>query len=282
MPELEIIGGAASNFVWVCRIACAEKGVPYKLTSVMPHTPEVDAIHPFGKIPAMRHGDLMLGKSRAICSYVDRTFDGPQLVPADPDQGRAGRAMGVDYQHAHRSDLDPPIRGRRLYLPGTPDKSPNRTVIEAALPKMQQQFPVMDKAVKSGYLVGNSFTLADMDFMPILYYMTKFPESSELVAGHPNLKAYFERHVMRKSVQDSIPESAPRNRGPEERSRSMSRERSTPDAADRMAALEIRCAARSSRCWQKGRARSATSPASCRSRARRCRSICVCSAMSDW
>ena len=40
MSELEIIGGPASNFVWVCRITCAEKGVPYKLTSVMPHTPE--------------------------------------------------------------------------------------------------------------------------------------------------------------------------------------------------------------------------------------------------
>jgi glutathione S-transferase len=67
--------------------------------------------------------------------------------------------------------------------------------------------------VKSGYLVGNSFTLADMDFMPILYYMTKFPESGELVNAHPNLKAYFERHVTRKSVQESIPQSAPGTAG---------------------------------------------------------------------
>ena len=27
------------------------------------HTPEVDAIHPFGKIPAMRHGDVTLFES---------------------------------------------------------------------------------------------------------------------------------------------------------------------------------------------------------------------------
>jgi glutathione S-transferase len=103
--------------------------------------------------------------------------------------------------------------GAGYIFPGTPDKSPNRIAIEAALPKMQQQFPVMDKAVKSGYLVGNSFTLADMDFMPILYYMTKFPESGELLAAHPNLKAYFERHVARKSVQESIPQSAPGTAG---------------------------------------------------------------------
>jgi glutathione S-transferase len=46
----------------------------------MPHTPEVVAIHPFGKIPVMRHGDVTLAESRAICGYVDRAFDGPALT----------------------------------------------------------------------------------------------------------------------------------------------------------------------------------------------------------
>jgi glutathione S-transferase len=47
MPELELIGAAPSNYVWTCRIALAEKGVPYRHTEIMPHTPQVDAIHPF-------------------------------------------------------------------------------------------------------------------------------------------------------------------------------------------------------------------------------------------
>ncbi len=209
MPELQIIGGAASNFVWMCRIACAEKGVPYALTSVMPHTPEVDAIHPFGKIPVMRHGDVTLGKSRAICAYIDRTFAGPPLVPAD-----AVKAAQVEqWVSIINTTIDPIwIRqyiGAGYIFPGTPDKSPNRTAIDAALPKMQQQFPIMDKAVASGHLVGDTFTLADMNFMPILFYMNKFPESSALLAASPNLKAYFERHFARKSVQDAIPQSPP-------------------------------------------------------------------------
>src|SRR5215472_8695821 len=83
MAELEIVGAAPSNYVWVCRIACAEKGVPYRLTTALPHTAEVDACHPLGKIPAMRHGDVTLAESRAICCYIDRAFDGPPLVPAD-------------------------------------------------------------------------------------------------------------------------------------------------------------------------------------------------------
>ena len=76
MAELEIIGAAQSNYVWVVRIAAAEKGVAYKFTPVRPHTPEVDAIHPFGKIPVMRHGDLELFESKAICTYIDRAFQG--------------------------------------------------------------------------------------------------------------------------------------------------------------------------------------------------------------
>jgi glutathione S-transferase len=83
MPDLQIIGGPQSNFVWVTRIVLAEKRVDYTVTAVMPHTPQVDVIHPFGKIPAMRHGDFTLCESRAICAYVDRTFDGPSLIPTD-------------------------------------------------------------------------------------------------------------------------------------------------------------------------------------------------------
>ena len=87
MPELQIIGGPQSNYVRVARIACAEKGVPYTLVPIMPHTPEVDAIHPFGKIPVMRHGDVTLSESRAICFYIDHAFDGPDLVPRWPVEG---------------------------------------------------------------------------------------------------------------------------------------------------------------------------------------------------
>ena len=60
--------------MWAVRIVAAEKGVPYKFTPVRPHTPQVDAIHPFGKIPVMRHGDVELLKSKAISTYIDRAF----------------------------------------------------------------------------------------------------------------------------------------------------------------------------------------------------------------
>ena len=63
VATLEIIGAPQSNFVRTARIACMEKGVPYTLTPARPHTPEVDAVHPLGKIPAMRHGEVTLCES---------------------------------------------------------------------------------------------------------------------------------------------------------------------------------------------------------------------------
>ena len=43
------------------------------------HTPEIDAIHPFGKMPVLRHGDFTLCESKAIATYLDRAFDGPSF-----------------------------------------------------------------------------------------------------------------------------------------------------------------------------------------------------------
>ena len=84
MAELEIIGVAQSNYVWAVRIAATEKGVPYKFTPLRPNTAEVGAIHPFSKIPVMRHGDFELFESKAIATYIDRTFDGPPLIRPSP------------------------------------------------------------------------------------------------------------------------------------------------------------------------------------------------------
>jgi glutathione S-transferase len=209
MPELELIGAAPSNYVWTCRIALAEKGVPYRLSELMPHCPEVDAIHPFGKIPAMRHGAVELCESRAICSYIDNVFDGPKLAPSDP----ARAAQVEQWVSIVNTHIDPVwVRQylRAHFFPSTPDGSPERETIEAALPKMEQQFASMDQAVaKTGHLVGDTFTLADMNFMPILYYMGLKPESSALLQRSPNLKAYFDRHMARKSVQGAVPSWIP-------------------------------------------------------------------------
>jgi glutathione S-transferase len=83
MSELQIIGFPQSTYVRVVRMAAEEKGVPYELVPEPPHSDAVNAVHPFGRIPVMRHGDVNLCESRAIAGYIDRNFDGPVLFPRE-------------------------------------------------------------------------------------------------------------------------------------------------------------------------------------------------------
>jgi glutathione S-transferase len=209
MPTLQIIGAPQSNFVWACRIACGEKEVPYDLQPVFPHTPEVDAIHPFGKIPVMRHGDVTLCESRAILYYIDHAFPGAPLAPRDP----AGAARVEQWISLHNTAIDPLLLreyGVAYFFPGTPDGSPNREKIDAALPKMGAHFALLDGAVaKTGYLVGDSLTVADINLLPLLYYMSQLPESGAMLAAQPHLSAYVAKLLARKTIADTVPPPMP-------------------------------------------------------------------------
>src|SRR6201987_3631803 len=128
MSQLQLIGAAPSNYVWACRIALAEKGVPYELLPFIPHSAEVDAIHPFGKIPVMRHGDVTLSESRAICFYIDHAFDGRDLVPRWPVDG----ARTEEWISLVNTTIDPLLVRHYLldhFFPGTPVGRPDSEAI---------------------------------------------------------------------------------------------------------------------------------------------------------
>jgi glutathione S-transferase len=96
------------------------------------------------------------------------------------------------------------------FFPGTPDGTPNRAIIESVLPKLEAQFAMLDRAVaKTGHLVGSSFTLADMNLLPMLFYLHHLPESGAMVRKNANLEDYYKRHMARVSVKDALPPPFP-------------------------------------------------------------------------
>ena len=209
MAALEIIGAPQSNFVRTTRIACIEKGVPYTLNPARPHTPDVDAIHPLGKIPAMRHGELTLCESEAICAYIDRAFAGPPLLPRDA----AGAARSVQWISLHNTAIDPLwVRQylRAYFFSGLPDGAPDRPAIEAALPKMREMFGWLDTELSGrSYVAGDNWTLADAFLLPTMHYMRLMPESSEMVRDAPHVSGWFDRVVARTSARETEPPPMP-------------------------------------------------------------------------
>lgn len=67
-----------SPFVAKVLIALEEKGLRY---SVEPPAP---ALHPLGKMPVLRDGDVVVPDSSVICAYLERKFPTPPLYPEDP------------------------------------------------------------------------------------------------------------------------------------------------------------------------------------------------------
>jgi glutathione S-transferase len=208
MATLEIIGFPQSTYTRVARMACEEKGVDYMLTPAPPHSPEVNAIHPFGKIPAMRHGDYELCETKAIATYLDRTFGGPKLIPDDP---RAA-AETEKWVSIVNTMVDPVWVRRYLFgyiFPKTADRKPDRAIIDPAVPEIRTQAKILDDALASGSFAGNGFSFADINLMPILFYARQFPEAGEIIRSSKNLNAFYERHALRDSFKRTAPPPPP-------------------------------------------------------------------------
>jgi glutathione S-transferase len=209
MTTLEIIGAPQSNFVRTVRMACVEKDVPYTLNPARPHTPDVDAIHPFGKIPVMRHGDVTLCETKAICTYVDLAFEGPPLIPRDP----IGAAHTEQWISMVNTGFDLVFARQYLlayFFSGLPDGAPDRTRIEGALPKLREYFAILGRELADRpYLGGGEFTLADAFLLPLMHYMRLMPESGEMVRASAHVGAWFDRVSARRSAKETEPPPMP-------------------------------------------------------------------------
>jgi glutathione S-transferase len=212
MSKPEILGALRSTYTRVVRMVCEEKGIDYILTETLLGAPEIRAIHPFGKMPVLRHGDFTLCESKAIASYLDRSFPGPQLIPSDPCLA----ALTEQWVSLVNTMLDPTLVRTYLFayaFPRTADGKPDRKIIDAVLPMVRQQLALLEQAVaQTGHLVGEEFTLADINLLPILFYVRQLPEAAAAFDGATHLGRYYATHAMRSSFVRTVPPQGPPRR----------------------------------------------------------------------
>lgn len=198
MADLEIIGGPNSNYVRSIRMLCEEKGVAYKLTPARPHSPDVNAIHPAGLIPCLRHGGVALFESAALAVYIDNAFAGPKFLPTDA----VGAALCMQWTSYGNAKVDHWIM-RQFVVPtafADKEKGPDMAKINAAVPEIEKIVAVLDKALAAtGYLCGASLTYADMNVIPMLDYGMKFPATKAIIGRHASLSAYHAKLTVRES-----------------------------------------------------------------------------------
>jgi glutathione S-transferase len=207
MPKPEIIGSQRSTYTRVVRMVCEEKGIDHVLTERLLGAPEIAAIHPLGKMPVLRHGEVELFESKAIATYLDRSFPGPAVFPSDPHLA----ALTEQWVSFVNTSVDRTLIRTYLFayiVPKGPDGTPDRAAIEAVMPAVREQLGILDRAVAAtGHLVGGEFSFADINLLPILYRFRQAPEGTEILAAASHLAGYYARHATRPAFVRTIPPS---------------------------------------------------------------------------
>lgn len=212
MTVPEIIGSARSTFTQAVRLVCEEKGIDYVLTERPLRAAEIRAIHPFGKMPVLRHGEFELFESKAIATYLDRSFPAPFVFPPDPRLA----ALTEQWVSLVNTLVDHTLIRTYLFAyiaPKTAGGEPDRATIDAVMPALREQIGVLDTAVAAtGHLVGDGITFADLNLLPILHRVQLAPEGAKALADARHLARYFEQHTARPGFQRTVPPPRPPDR----------------------------------------------------------------------
>jgi glutathione S-transferase len=108
MDDVTLFGLERSVYTRIVRLVLEEKAVAYTLRETeifgSDGVPAEHLVrHPFGRIPALRHGDFSLYEASAIARYVDEAFAGPALQPTAPRaRARMNQAISILDSYAYR------------------------------------------------------------------------------------------------------------------------------------------------------------------------------------
>ena len=190
MPDPIVYGFPRSTYVNIARLILTHKDVAYTfhdLEEVMGKAEHL-ALHPFNRVPILKHGDFTVYETSAIASYIDEAFAGPRLTP----QNVRARARMNQWISAVNSYYYPymiyHVTHERLVFPELGIASDEK-VVTHALPKVELALGVMERELSHGqdYLLGSELTLADFFILPSTF---AFSLTEEARAMYPKFPAF--------------------------------------------------------------------------------------------
>lgn len=155
---LTLHGFPFSNYHNIVKHALMQKGVPFDEHIVYPHMPELLAVNPTGKAPAMTtEKGTHLSESSVLVEYLEDAYPECPLFPADVEtRGRVRQLMKI-------SELYLELAARRL-LPAVLGnvELPQATLDEVKAVLERGAHSLIALADFDPYLVGSQLTLADI------------------------------------------------------------------------------------------------------------------------
>ena len=151
-------------------------------------TPAFLAINPLGKVPTLRHGDVVVTEQAAIYLYAAELYPEAGLSPAVGDPLRGPYLRWMAFYGA-------------CFEPAIVDRSMNREPAAYSMPP-DGDFDAMCSTLtaqleKGPYLLGERFTAADVLWASALDWTTMF----KLVPETPLVRGYIDRVMARPAMQ---------------------------------------------------------------------------------
>lgn len=191
-----------SAYLWTVMHVADEKGVTYDLAPLVYRSPEHLKLHPFGKMPAMQHGEFYLYESLAIAYYIDRAFDGPALLPPTP-QAQANVLRWVSIVNAYIFPVMNRFMKERLVRPLW-GAQPDEAFLASAREPLLLHMRLIEEAVReTEFLVGGRATIADSFLLPQFLFFSRTPEGAAMLARAPAASAWLVRMMQRESFLQS-------------------------------------------------------------------------------
>jgi glutathione S-transferase len=215
MSKLIVYGFPRSTFVNIVRMVLTYKEVPYTFQDLEPEMGKSShlALHPFNRVPILRHGEFVLYETSAIVVYVDETFPRLPLQPRDI-AGRARMDQWIStvnsyfypymiYHVSHERNVFPEL--------GIPS---DEKVVAHALPKIEVALQVAERQLAhgDGFLLGCELSLADFYLLPCTYSFSFAPEAKAMYPKFPAFCRWRERMEglpAVKQLRSSLPPRAP-------------------------------------------------------------------------
>ena len=141
----------------IVRWMLEEVGAPYR-TQVLQYGPEMKsaeylAVNPMGKVPAIRHGDVVVTECAAICAYLADAFPDAGLAPAARERGAYYRWLFFAAGPFEAATTD-----RMLHAAPTAEQEPM-----VGYGNVQTVVGTIEHALtKSEYVAGERFSAADI------------------------------------------------------------------------------------------------------------------------
>ncbi|MCC5600742.1 glutathione S-transferase family protein [Nostoc favosum] len=195
MSNIQLYFAKASTFSQRTRVVLLEKGIDFTPIEIdLQNKPDgYTQISHYGKVPAIKHGDVEIYESAIINEYLDEVFPEPSLLPRDP-AAKAIARIWIDYANTRLV----PAFNKFLRGKDSQEQEQGRREFTEALLYIEQE-----GLGKGDYLLGDQFSLVDISFypwferLPLLEHFRKFT----LPAETPRLQTWWNLVRDRPSIQ---------------------------------------------------------------------------------